>query len=136
LPWEDTNVTTCLVTGGAGFLDDAEAVQTRHPRVGDDQLKIGGILGDSGDGCAPVRGDLDVMPGGFQRPGQHIEHKSVIVRAKDTEGLRLDHLSSVSLPSATMPSTASAAFARVLVISAFDIRGAASVMPAGGCVRQ
>ncbi len=92
------------VTGGAGFLDHAEAVETRHARVRDDELKVARVLRDSRDGRAPIRGDFNMVTGGLQRLRQHIEHESVVVRAENAERLRLDHLSSVSIPCGTMPS--------------------------------
>src|SRR5205085_776969 len=82
-----------LVARGPGFLDEAKAVQPRHARVGDDQLKIAGVFRDATDCGASIHRDLDVVTGGSQRLRKHIKHDGVIVRPKNAEGLGgLDHL--------------------------------------------
>ena len=70
-------------SGGARFLNHPETVQPGHPRVGYDQLKKIRIFFDARNGGTAVRGDLNVVAGGLQSLGKHVEHEHVVIGTKD-----------------------------------------------------
>jgi hypothetical protein len=69
--------------GGARLLHYPETVQPRHPSVGYDQLKIIRIFFHTRNGGAAVGGNLNVVAGGLQRLGKHVEHEHVVIGTKD-----------------------------------------------------
>lgn len=69
--------------GGPRLLHHPETVQSRHPSVSYDQLKKIRIFFHARNGGAAVGGDLNVMAGGLQRLGKHVEHEHVVIGTKD-----------------------------------------------------
>jgi hypothetical protein len=65
------------------LLHHPEPVQSRHPSVGYDQLKIRRVFFHSGNGGASVGCDLNMVARRLQRLGKHVEDEHIVVGTQD-----------------------------------------------------
>lgn len=66
-------------------LQELDAVQIRHPDVGDHQ--VGGLAGELGQGLSPVGGGMDLMTFGGEHPAQQVSAGRVVIHHEDARPL-------------------------------------------------